>query len=308
MESVVIGVDHGFSAMKTAHCVFPTGLTAYDFQPYTQKGILEYGGRFYVIGTGRQPIQKDKTRTENYYLLTLAAIAQEITIRNADPALMVHLAAGLPLTSFGREAEKFRKYLLRDRKPVSFRYEGRDFLVTINKVSMYPQGYAAALTRSELSAFSSLIIVDIGGWTMDLMRLNGRTPEEETRKSLETGVICCIDSAMEKIRGNLGLSVNSEQVESVLRGETESVPEQAVLLVQQEAEAYVQTLFNLIDQSGMDIHATPTMFVGGGAALIKSFCPASENLFKPIILDDVTLNAKAYEQLAVRRSRQGANE
>ena len=36
--------------------------------------VLEYGGKFYVVGSGRQPLQKDKTVTEDYYLLTLAAI------------------------------------------------------------------------------------------------------------------------------------------------------------------------------------------------------------------------------------------
>ena len=33
---------------------------------------------FFVCGTGRQPIQRDKTVNDNYYLLTLAAIAKEI--------------------------------------------------------------------------------------------------------------------------------------------------------------------------------------------------------------------------------------
>ena len=35
-------------------------------------------GAFFVCGSGRQPIQRDKTVNDNYYLLTLAAIAKEI--------------------------------------------------------------------------------------------------------------------------------------------------------------------------------------------------------------------------------------
>ena len=66
---IVIGVDHGYAAMKTAHFSFPSGLVPYEHEPYTQKDVLEYGGRYYVAGSGRQPLQKDKTQTEDYYLL-----------------------------------------------------------------------------------------------------------------------------------------------------------------------------------------------------------------------------------------------
>ena len=81
---------------------------AYEHEPYTQKNVLEYGGTYYVVGSGRQPLQKDKTRTEDYYLLTLAAIARELDCRSAERTCSVILAAGLPLTSFGRDKKKFR--------------------------------------------------------------------------------------------------------------------------------------------------------------------------------------------------------
>ena len=102
-EPITIGVDHGYAAMKTAHCSFPSGLAEYEHEPYTQKNVLCYDGKYYVVGSGRQPLQKDKTADENYYLLTLAAIAKEIAYRNAPTTTPVILAAGLPLTSFGRE-------------------------------------------------------------------------------------------------------------------------------------------------------------------------------------------------------------
>ena len=64
-ESIIIGVDHGYAAMKTAHFSFPTGLVAYEHEPYTLNDVLEYGGKYYVVGSGRQPLQKDKTQTED---------------------------------------------------------------------------------------------------------------------------------------------------------------------------------------------------------------------------------------------------
>ena len=77
-EPIIVGVDHGYAAIKTAHFAFPSGLVAYEHEPYTLSNVLEYGGKFYVAGSGRQPLQKDKTQAEDYYLLTLAAIAKEL--------------------------------------------------------------------------------------------------------------------------------------------------------------------------------------------------------------------------------------
>ena len=85
-ETLIIGVDHGYAAMKSAHFAFPAGLTAYEHEPYTNRDVLEYAGKFYVVGSGRQPLQKDKTQTEDYYLLTLAAIAKELEYRHGAPA------------------------------------------------------------------------------------------------------------------------------------------------------------------------------------------------------------------------------
>ena len=123
--SIIIGIDHGYYAIKTAHCSFPAGLTSYgEHEPYTRQGLLEFGGCFFVCGSGRQPIQRDKTVNDNYYLLTLAAIAKEIQQRGLPPECSVRIAAGLPLTSFGRDKPKFKDYLLRSNQPVNYKFEG----------------------------------------------------------------------------------------------------------------------------------------------------------------------------------------
>ena len=99
--SIIIGIDHGYYAIKTAHCSFPAGLTGYgEHEPYTRQGLLEFGGCFFVCGSGRQPIQRDKTVNDNYYLLTLAAIAKEIRQRGLPPECSVQIAAVLVYVIF----------------------------------------------------------------------------------------------------------------------------------------------------------------------------------------------------------------
>ena len=58
--SIIIGIDHGYYAIKTVHCSFPAGLTSYgEHEPYTRQGLLEFGECFFVCGSGRQPIQRN---------------------------------------------------------------------------------------------------------------------------------------------------------------------------------------------------------------------------------------------------------
>ena len=71
-----IGIDHGYSAIKTRHFSFPAGISLYSSEPYTLQNTLEFEGKFHVCGTGRQPILRDKTENDNYYLLTLAGHRQ----------------------------------------------------------------------------------------------------------------------------------------------------------------------------------------------------------------------------------------
>ena len=297
-DTLTIGVDHGYAAMKSAHVSFPTGLVEYEHEPYTQQDVLEYNGKFYVVGSGRQPLQKDKTLTDDYYLLTLAAVAKELACRKADATASVHLAAGLPLTGFGRDKKKFRAYLLRDGRPVFFRFEGSAYTVRITEVSLFPQGYAAVLTQPDLLNEPSVILADVGGWTVDLMRLDNRIPNAATCRSLELGMIRCLDEIAEQVRRNLGLSMTAAQIESVLCGEASSVDDNAKQIIHREADGYARRLLSAIAESGLDARAMPAVFLGGGAALLKRRVRATEGLCRPVILDDVCLNAKGYERLA----------
>ena len=93
----IIGIDHGYGNMKTANCCFPTGILAYDAEPLFTADMLVYENKYYLIGEGRKEFVPDKIRDEDYYLLTLVAIAKELKAEGIIEA-DVHIAAGLPLT------------------------------------------------------------------------------------------------------------------------------------------------------------------------------------------------------------------
>ena len=304
---IIIGIDHGYAAMKTAHCSFATGLVPYAHEPYSSDHVLEYDGQFYVIGSGRQALQKDKTATESYYLLTLAAIAMELEARKLPGEAEVILAAGLPLTSFGRDKKAFRQYLLRDGKPIDFRYEGRLYRITIKDVQLFPQGYSAVIWQPELLEQPSVIVADIGGWTVDLMEVDNQVPNAATCRSLELGVIRCLNEISEQLRRTLGLSLTNAQIESALQGTPSSLSREVRELIQKEAERYTARLLSANQECGMDYRAMPMILLGGGTSLFKSHVPPASAPCRLFLLDDVTLNAKGFERLCGQMSGRDGN-
>ena len=118
----IIGVDHGYGNIKTANTVTPTGVTIYDTEPIFRGNLLEYNNLYYRIGEGHKEFIPDKAMDEDYYILTLMAIAKELHIVGIHEA-EVHLAAGLPLTWVRKQREDFRNYLLRNTE-VQYRFNG----------------------------------------------------------------------------------------------------------------------------------------------------------------------------------------
>ena len=293
-----IGIDHGYYAIKTRHFSFPAGIAVYSHEPYTLQNTLEYGGKFYVCGTGRQPILRNKTENDNYYLLTLAAIAREIKQRGENTECSITLAAGLPLAGFGREKKSFREYLLRSSQLVCFKFEGVSYKITIEDVKLFPQGYSAIAIHPELIQNEpSVLLMDIGGWTVDLMRLDNGVPDASTCRSLELGMIRCIDETKEQVRRDVGLSVTDAQVERVLAGKPCSMDERARSIIRKQGRLYTERLLSAVMESGFYLKAVPVVMLGGGASVVKGNVSPQDGLCRVFALTDDRVNAEGFERI-----------
>lgn len=171
----IIAVDHGYGNIKTANTVTLTGITAYETEPIFSGNILECNGTYYRIGEGHKEFIPDKAMDEDYYLLTLMAVARELNvygIRKAD----IHLVAGLPLTWVRKQREDFRAYLLHNEY-VSFRFNSKEYKLHFVGCSLFPQGYPAIVGR--LGDFKGTnLLADIGNGTMNMLYINNKKAVE----------------------------------------------------------------------------------------------------------------------------------
>ena len=182
----VIGIDHGWSGMKTVSQVFTTGVKEITTEPAFFNNVVEYNGSYYKVGGRRLEVRDLKVENDNFYLLTLAAVAKELNrrgMRNAN----VLLSVGLPLTRFGAEKQDFIDYLSRN-KEVIFRFDNEQYRMNIARVSVFPQCYAAVADRMKTLP-KRVVVVDIGSWTIDIMPIEDSAPNEAECITIREGLI-----------------------------------------------------------------------------------------------------------------------
>ena len=179
-----------------------------------------------------------------------------------------------------------------------FKFEGIPYKITIEDVKLFPQGYSAIAIHPELIQNEpSVLLMDIGGWTVDLMRLDNGVPNASTCRSLELGMIRCIDETKEQVRRDVGLSVTDAQVERVLAGKPCSMDEDARSIIQKQGRLYTERLLSSAMESGFDLKAIPVVMLGGGAAVVKGNVSEQDGLCRAFALIDDRVNAEGFERI-----------
>ena len=139
MAEIIFGIDHGNGNMKGENVCFPCGLVRYVSEPgrFMNEDILEYQGTYYTLSDTKMPFKADKTVDDDYFILTLYALAMEarnkgITLTGKD----VVLGVGLPPADYGQQATSFKKYFLDHAKHgISFKMNGKSVNFYLKDVS-----------------------------------------------------------------------------------------------------------------------------------------------------------------------------
>ena len=246
----VIGIDHGWSMMKTISQVFVTGVKEITTTPALFGDVLEYEGKFYKVGTVRQEVKDTKVEDDSFYLLTLAAVAKELKRRGLAEA-KVFLAVGLPLTRFGAEKNDFIKYLTKNKR-VSFKYENEPYYIEMDDVAVFPQCYAAVVDKIPTMAKKTLI-VDIGSWTIDIMPVINKSPDESKCVTIPKGLITCMRSINEQCVRQLNGEVDESEIQNIMRYGRSDIDDEYFAIIKAEIEDFVDKVYNSIREFGYNL-------------------------------------------------------
>lgn len=296
----IISVDTGNRLIKTPHVSFNTGIVRHGKRPPAIKTDMLYFGEYFTITEQRTPYLKDKTVDDTYFLLTLFAIGKELQRlepnRNSVICENIFLAVGLPPSHLPLYKDSFAEYFLSGGRNVKFQYNDQWFHIEISRVVVYPQGFSAAADiLDRVKMFPKSYVVDIGGYTSDVILLSNGRPDMSFCHSFSFGVIHMDNDIKRVVSARHDVELEDDHVEATLRGNT-TLPAHIQSTIRDEAVRYANGLIRTLKEKGVNVDINMLIFIGGGALLFKEVlskaCP--NTIFK----DDVCANAIGYAKLA----------
>lgn len=297
----IIGLDHGFGNVKTAHACFQAGVTRHSNEPTFKSGIMFYEGTYYTIGEEHKEFLADKMNDQDYYILTLAGIASELSFYGRQSA-DVHLAVGLPLTWVAEQKDDFKKYLMQQdpREEIVFTFKGKEYRIHITGVDVFPQGFAAIVSR--LSDFKGVnMLCDIGNGTMNVMTIINGRPISSKCFTEKYGTHQCTMLIRERLMQKYHVTVDDAVIEEVLRTGTADIGKQYLDAIIEAAKEYTEGILRRLREHEFNPALMRLYIVGGGGCLLKNFADLDAD--RVTINEDICATAKGYEYMANARMR-----
>ena len=292
-NKVIIGIDHGYGNIKTANHIFKTGVMEYDAEPLFTNDMLVYNGKYYTIGEGHKEFKAEKQSDDDYYVLTLAAIAMELDDNDLTEA-DVFIAAGLPLTWTSGQKAEFAEYLTKNER-VTFVFRKVRYRIRIVGAKIYPQGYAAVANFAS-SMKGVNMVADIGNGTMNTLTVINGAPQQGRMFTEKFGTHQCTLAVREQFMRQTRREINDAIIEEVLINGTANLADEDLKIIRATATDYVNEIFRRLREHGYDDKSTTLYVTGGGGCLVKNFYHYDKS--RVFFVDDICAAAKGYEHMA----------
>lgn len=303
---MLIAIDHGNYAIKTPSFSFVSGLAEHTVRPPMSDELLEYDGRYWTLTGKRLSYMRDKTQDERFFVLSLFAIAKELESTGGyTPVQQIDLAVGLPPEHYGVLKDKFATYFKRSGV-IRFVYKDRPYSILINSVRVFPQAYAAVVPESSKVVHTlRVFVIDIGGYTTDVLLLRNGKPDLQYCRSLETGIITMHNEIVRKVNALHDMRIEDEHISAVLSGQETILPADVQETIRAETQKHAKRILDELRELQVDLRSNPAIFIGGGSILLRPFLENSSLVAKAEFIPSPNANALGYEMLAQAALRSG---
>ena len=148
--------------------VLRLGFAVSDREFITPELQLYYEGNYYAIGERRLRFQQDKTREQDTLFSPCRHCRGHEAFRSGQRGY--YAGGGASIDSYGTQKEAFRRYFAGN---VSFVFEGAAYRCRIADCKVFAQGHAALCRYyPRLQEYRSITLVDIGGYTVDVLTVH----------------------------------------------------------------------------------------------------------------------------------------
>lgn len=294
----IIGFDNGYQFGKTANCMFDNGVFSLGkVEPSIKEHSLKFERKYYKVAEGRAAITEDKVSDENARLLTMVAIAEELATENITKAEVI-LAVGLPFSDYGREKKQLIEYY-KEKPVLKFEFESVKYDITISKVFVFPQCYAAIAERLS-NMKQDYLVIDIGSKTTDAIYIRNGIPVESKSITIERAMVKWIRQIQGSLQVQYGKNIPENEILKVILKQSSSLPKSYINHIRNCISEQIEGLILELEEREYDLVYTNIICVGGGAVAVKNYFEQKDNFAYDC---DILANAKGYEFLAEQMLR-----
>jgi plasmid segregation protein ParM len=272
--------------------LYASGFATSDKEFITSDMQLFYENTYYAIGGRRMSFQQDKTKEEDAFILTLPAIANAMRLAGTSSSEIL-LGVGLPIDIYGAQKEAFRQYFLREE--IRFRFEDADYHCRIADCKVFAQGHAALCRYyQQLREYNNITLVDIGGYTVDVLTLHDFKVDRGSCASLRMGTITLFNDIRGELQQENIILPDALIADAMQRRIQHAEKEKINVIVERRMQHYLKELLNALRERGLDLKL-PVVFAGGGAELLGYRLHSRE--VNTIVILDRFANAEGYKLL-----------
>lgn len=297
-EKYIIGFDNGYQFGKTANFMFDNGVFPLGkVEPSVREHSLKFERKYYKVAEGRAAITEDKVSDENARLLTMVAIAKELSAVGVTKAEVI-LAVGLPFSDYGREKKGLVQYY--EQKPVlKYEFEGVKYDIAISRVFVFPQCYSAIAQRLS-NMKKDYLVADIGSKTTDVIYIRNGLPIESKSITIEKAMVKWIRQIQGSLQIQYGKNIPENEILKVILKQKSSLPKPYIQHIRNGITEQIDALILELEEREYELTYTNIIYVGGGAVAVKNFTEPKDNVAYDC---DILANAKGYEFLAEQMLR-----
>lgn len=265
---MILSIDLGNFNVKTSEGVkFSSNFTVLDLASENfDTNILTYNGVSYSMDK-KDAFELEFNKAERNYIPNLLyALAKSC----GEEVTEVKLILGVPISNIGLR-DRFKQDL--EGKTFTFKVRGeeKERTITISKLGVLPEGMSSFYSLSATEREKDLLIIDIGGRTVNLATFRDKKAEKKT--SLPIGTINLYNTIAERFN-IMGNNIMIYEVENAIN--KGYIPKE---IYEPCYEEFINSIFNSIKLiANLDLYQKIWLTGGGSITLRELIKPINEKI------------------------------
>ena len=127
-------------------------------------------------------------------------------------------------------------------------------------------------------------IIDIGGFTIDVLKLRSGHPDLAVVESFEKGVITLYHGIASKCNALYARVLEDCDIDEVIRNQPTVLPGEVQQLIRTMTSDFLTEFYNFLRERGVDVSTSKCVFAGGGSLLLRGMIERGNKVAFPIFV------------------------